>query len=704
MPQSAEQSDLEREGVAYNAAQGYGATSPATNKEPPLLFGQFSVDPGILLRVLVGVYVGLFAMRLVADIAYYATVDARFPPGLGHLYPSEKERHDSISYTRQMLVVSMFRDIIIFCIVVTLIYFQIFVKADLWLRDMASRIAENWENSSRSGIGKFLNDLCVNTWELICRLCRMCYCECCECCCEPLRRWTANHSWRELLLGSVYLCIVAACLFLVSAPFDYWMLTIDLNFGFANALHVSTSGWEQRVFWEFLSILIMGIPAKFIFLFILKFRFGWVFMWVCMVIGLLFVQFNMDIIGPLVLNMKNIFPYDIFAVGRGFPLVTTSLQKTTSLDPWISLNRIYFKDGETVFSTKDKSKGVLQLSLDTASNSWTIASKPYGTVYARTSAGGSTLNSLDSAPWRLNGDTGYIGHRSGGDLRSKVMGYAREEGINIAEIYMVDGSHKDARANAFVGGFNRHIIGLYDTLFLGDHDNDVDYPALNSIQRFLTLSDGASAIQAFMEVIQDVNAGEAKDQPALWRQKTAQSFMETKDNPNLWSSAPTRAMTDDEIIAILAHELAHPALNHLVEQTSVHMCTLLVTFAALGWAAHSPLLALSLGLTAPLLHVGACAYDLFVGPPLHFILKFGNDFLVRYNEYEADAYVAKISERYGTALQTALAKLAINTNQDPDIPYWYEALITDHPSAAHRWAHIQKVKEKKYGKDTQYAD
>jgi Zn-dependent protease with chaperone function len=684
MSQSAEQSDLERQGVVDSShpADNYGTTSQTAGKELPLLFGHFRISPGSLINFLVCFFVGVFAVHMIADIVYYATIDARFPAGLGHLYPSEEERHASVSYTRQMLAVSMLRQTVMFCVVVTLIYYQVFAKADEWVHGTASWLSSKWKNDwSQSGFGRFVHDVCVRTYEIIAYFVNMLICTCCEPCCETLRRWTANHHWWELFLGSIYLCIFAACLFLINSPFQYWMLTIDLNFGFANALSISTTGYEQKVFWEFLSILVMGIPGKFIFLAILQFRFGWLFMWSMMVMGLLFVQFNMNTLAPMILDMRNVFPYDVFGVGRSFPLVSTTVEKTTSLAPWISLNRIFFKDSGTVFSTRDKSKGPLQLALDSTQNSWTIAAAYYGTVYARTNAGGNTLESLDSQPWRLNGDTGYIGHRSGKDLRDKVLGFAKERDIHIAQIYMVDGSHKDARANAFVGGFNNSVIGLYDTLFLGDHASDApDYAALNSVQQFLTLSDGGSALQAFMRITQDVNFGEANK------------------HPELWSSAPTRAMTDDEIIAILAHELAHPALNHLVEQTFTHVGTLLATFAALGWAAHSPLLAVGLSLSAPVLHVGVCAYDMFIGPPLHSVMKFGGDFLVRHNEYEADAWVAKVSEKYGTALQTALAKLAVNTNQDPDIPYWYEMLYTDHPSAAHRWAHIENVKRQKYGK------
>merc|ERR1719217_1955508 len=305
-------------------------------------------------------------------------------------------------------------------------------------------------------------------------------------------------------------------------------------------------------------------------------------MWAMMVIALLFVQFNMTLLAPLILDMRNVFPTGVFAVGRSFPLVSTTHQRSTSLAPWISLNRIYFQDTATRYSTRDKSKGELMLAYDAPHNSWVIAADPYGTVYARVPVAGSTLESLDSQSWHINGDTGFIGRRSGKQLRDKVMGFAKERNIDIAEIYMVDGSSKDARANAFVGGFDSHVIGLYDTLFLGDHAKDVPaYPSLSSVQQFLTLTEGASAIKAFMQVIQDVNVEEAKE------------------HPEIWSSAPTQAMTDDEIIAILAHELAHPALHHLEQQTSTHVGSLLVTFAALGWAAHSPLLAVGLSLTLP---------------------------------------------------------------------------------------------------------
>jgi len=241
---------------------------------------------------------------------------------------------------------------------------------------------------------------------------------------------------------------------------------------------------------------------------------------------------------------------------------------------------------------------------------------------------------------------------------------------------MVDGSHKDARANAFVTGAGNHsIIGLYDTLFLGSRGKEATE---DDEAEEVTSSD--SLIQHVGEVMQGADV-ESEDQ----------------DHKAPRSSAPSQAMNDDEIVAILAHELAHSALKHMEMGMGVQVVTTFITFATMGWMAHSPLAAAALSLSAPLIHVGSCAYDHIVSPPLEGFMKLFTDGLTRHNEYEADAYAALISEKYGTGLQTALAKLSVNSNQDPNPPNFWEALHADHPSFANRWAHIEKTKKKAYG-------
>jgi len=410
---------------------------------------------------------------------------------------------------------------------------------------------------------------------------------------------------------------------------------------------------------------------------VLQFRFGWLAMWAGMILGMIWAQFNMATLAPIALDMRNVFPTQAFGVGRGFSLGATGVKDS----PWISLNRIYFPQaGQNQWITNDKHRGQLAANFDDKMHAWTIAGSYGKKVYAKTDGSADmNLESLSGKTWTEvdGGGSGQLGSREGQHLRDKVIAFAKQQNVDIKQIFLVDGSHIDARANAFVGGMDGSIIGLYDTLFLGDHPKI--YQSGDTRSGFFFMLNGKSGIRTLSEQVQSVDVSE-------------------EDNQEEWSSAPTQAMSDDEIVSILAHELAHVSEHHMEQSLAMQAATALVTFGALGFAAHSPLLALGLGLTAPLLWVGACTYDHLIGPPLDTTLKFFTDWHTRHGEYEADAYVARLSETYGTALQTSLAKLSVNSNQDPNYPWWYEVLHDDHPTFGHRWENIEAVKKELYSK------
>lgn len=707
--------DLEKQGLSTaHAAEQYGAIESDPKKllkddadKLPLLLGRWAVSPDQLYRVALGVYVVWFVVHRLADVAYILTVDARFPSGLGHLYPSEAQRLESVSYTRQVLLCGMLHRCLVFGVVFSIVYFQLFGRFDAWLRAGAAAVGAWWaDNAVRRCIGRSCDCCCSPVWR------------CCSVCCSPIgrclwfifgrpctwcwnfkervlygklsmdiqSRWGFRLGWRELLHGSVYLAIFGAFFFLLSAPFMYWMQSIDLKFGFANSLTVSLSNFRKQFILGFFSVLIWGIPQKFVFLAVLQYRLGWVFMWAGLIISIVYAQYNVSMIAPMLgMNLK--FPSGDFAVGRGFPLVQTGIKQV----PWISLNRLFFPDPYAVnhdqLNTNDKSKGPLSLSHE-PSGKWAITDFHPGNVltaasaniYAQTvsPASKALMEGLSEQSWTVGGPETRMGVRSGKELRDKLFGFAHNRQIGIGQIYMVDGSHKDARANAFVTGAGNHsIIGLYDTLFLGERGSDAQED--DSEDAVQTVADDHALIQHVSEVVQGVDPEEKELRPPR-------------------NSAPTQAMTDDEIVSILAHELAHSALKHMEQGMAAQVVTSFVTFATLGWMASSPLSAAALSLSAPLLHVGSCAYDHLVGPPLEGFMKLFTDGLTRHNEYEADGYAAMISEKYGTALQTSLAKLSVNSNQDPDVPFFYEWLHADHPTFAKRWAHIEKVKEQAYGK------
>jgi len=685
-------SDIERQALSQSAQQ-YGAIESSPKKgldeapdKLPLLLGRWSVAPETLYKVGFGAYVAWFALHRAIDVFYILTVDARFPEGLGHLYPSEAQRLESVSYTKQILFCSMLHRIVVFTVVVAFIHFGLFAGFDQALRSFFVGIATWWETSR---IRAFFAFILAPVWQYVLAPIGR----------TPPMAWCGsfkNHVWNgrlvtdinnrfgfplsigELLLGALYLSLLGALFFLLGSPFMYWNQWIDIKYGFANSLSVNLNNFRLRVGLACFSMIFSAIPQKFAFLAVLQYRLGWVFMWAGMFLGMIYAQHNVAMIAPM-MGLDTKFPTASFAVGRGFPLVETS----ATWAPWISLNRIFWPDkfSETlgnaapkVFYTDDKSKG--QLALRDKGGKWELSGTawfdPTLKVYAETKGGGD----MQSSSWSIGDGQTHMGLRSGKELRDKLFGFAGERHIGVGQIYMVDGSHKDARANAFVTGAGNHsIIGLYDTLFLGkrgkeaSEDDDEEIPAQSD-----------SMIQHMSEVIQDVDV--EKDD---------------RDSKAPRNSAPTQAMNDDEIVAILAHELAHSAMRHMEMGMAAQVVTSFMTFGAMGFMAHSPLAAAALSLTAPLVHVGSCAYDHVVGPTLEGVLKIFTDALTRHNEYVADEYAAKISERYATGLQTALAKLSVNSNQDPDPPHFWEALHADHPTFARRWAHIERAKISTYG-------
>lgn len=688
--------DLESSGLAAHAQQ-YGATEPGPDKlsaqDLPLFLGLYKVAPKTLYNIALGAYVAWFVVYRLADIVYIITVDARFPAGLSHLYPSEEERLASVSYTRQVLLCGFLHRCCVFTAVVTFVVLGLFGRFEAVLRSTLALIPPWWEESR-------IRACCSACWSPFSK----CGAACCvpfekcaqfSCClwCSNLRRRTSEGrlateisnrfgfplTWRELLFGALYMCLLAGGFYLISAPFMYWSGMTNLSYGFSNPLSTSGAKMRAKIVEGFFGAAFWGIPMKFLYLCILQYRRGWLFMYLSLMVLLIWAQYNIKVIAPWALGMKNPFPDDIFAVGRGFPWVPTD-QKD---DPWISLNRIYFKDPsygpESTFSTRDKSKGQLTLTQH-AAGTWTIQ-HPYSyptKVYSETvsAVANHVLEGLRAGTWSVGAGDARVGVRSGSHLRDKLYGFARDRHIGIAQIYMVDGSHKDIRANAFVAGAgNQSVVGLFDTLFLGQRNTESD-----GSSTLLKLTDGdESVVQHDGEIIQNVD-----------------TEMEKRDSEPPRNSAPTQAMGDDEIVSILAHELGHAALKHLEQGMVVQAITQLVTFATLGWMAHSPLAAAAFGLHAPILHVGAILYEHVVGLPVEGLMKFFTDALTRHNEYEADAYAALISKDYANALQTSLAKLSVNSNQDPDMPYFYEILHTDHPAFSRRWAHIEATKKEAY--------
>lgn len=132
--------DIERQGIAITqSAEQYGATDSKkvtndTAEKLPLLLGRWTVAPDQICRIGFAVFVAWFVIHRTADFFYILSIDGRFPEGLGHLYPSEAQRVETVSYTRQVLLLGLCHRCLVFGAVVAMAYFQLFARFDDALR------------------------------------------------------------------------------------------------------------------------------------------------------------------------------------------------------------------------------------------------------------------------------------------------------------------------------------------------------------------------------------------------------------------------------------------------------------------------------------------------------------------------------------------------------------------------------------------
>lgn len=615
------------------------------NQQTVMFLGYFSISKEGILRALLYTYAIFFAVHRVADLTYLATVDAKFPKGLEYLYNSDAQRKTVVSYIRQTILCAMLHETANFCVVMVLVFSGTLVKTDNLLAQMLSSASRTLEPCLR----------------------RLTCCDtllCCPC------RWaqTERMSWSDLFRGAVFLQLFTIMFFMVNVPFKIWFYKINVNFGFVNTLTLPYEAFTLALIEKFKALPTSGWIMVCLKLAFLKCRYGWLLLWGSLMLAVGVLQYHPTEAIKIEFSVLQTFP-NIFGVGTGFPLIQ-SKQKDA---PWFSANRIYYRNdtSDNVYETRDGSKGSLTLLNERGRG---LALKGANETVAHSKGG------FEDQDWVVNGRSApaaRIGFRKGKHLRDELLGLARERKIGIDQVIMIDGSSADTRANAFVAGAgDARVVGLYDTLFLGDG------PSKEAAENPVSLVRGAEGevdVDHMEEEITGVDVTEEGD-----------------DSRPLWHRDTTQPMSDAEVLAILGHELGHSDMRH-VEMTMGRMTlSTFISFAVWGWMAQSPLVAGAFSLVAPCVHGGVFIFDHIGGPPLEGILKLFTDAATRRQEYQADEYSARISEAYATSLQTSLANLALGSNQDPDTPFYYEVLHDSHPSVAKRWAAVEEVKRKFY--------
>lgn len=195
-----------------------------------------------------------------------------------------------------------------------------------------------------------------------------------------------------------------------------------------------------------------------------------------------------------------------------------------------------------------------------------------------------------------------------GDLRDKIMSLSKKFDFELNQVYVIDGSKRSTKANAYFSGFgSKKRIVLYDTLI--------------------------------------------------------------KD------------LTEDEIVAVLAHEIGHYKKKHVLVNMLVSILLTGVMLYVFSWALQSDLLAQSLGIEHINFHIGLVVFSLLY-QPISEITGVAINYISRKFEFQADNFAKQLSSAQDliSALKKLSAKSLSNLNPDE----LYEFVYYSHPNLSKR--------------------
>jgi len=154
-----------------------------------------------------------------------------------------------------------------------------------------------------------------------------------------------------------------------------------------------------------------------------------------------------------------------------------------------------------------------------------------------------------------------------------------------------------------------------------------------------------------------------------------------------------KQVNNEEIIAVLSHELGHWAKWHTVLGFIITQVHLFVLFFLFGFVINEEQLYTSFGFSRPQIAVGLLLFMNNMWSPIEKFLVFLMNIFSRHNEFQADSYATSLG--YGQQLQLALVKLHIENlgtlNPDP----LYSAFHYSHPPLIERLSAISDEVKKR---------
>ncbi|XP_020689270.1 CAAX prenyl protease 1 homolog isoform X1 [Dendrobium catenatum] len=160
----------------------------------------------------------------------------------------------------------------------------------------------------------------------------------------------------------------------------------------------------------------------------------------------------------------------------------------------------------------------------------------------------------------------------------------------------------------------------------------------------------------------------------------------------LYDTLIQQCKNEDEVVAVIAHELGHWKLNHTVFSFIAVQIITFLQFGGYTLVRNSKELFQSFGFDTQPVLIGLLIFQHTVIPIQH-IVSFGLNLVSRAFEFQADAFAKKLG--YGKLLRAGLIKLQEENLSTMNTDPWYSAYHYSHPPLVERLAALEDLESKK---------
>ncbi|ESO88920.1 hypothetical protein LOTGIDRAFT_209825 [Lottia gigantea] len=238
-----------------------------------------------------------------------------------------------------------------------------------------------------------------------------------------------------------------------------------------------------------------------------------------------------------------------------------------------------------------------------------------------------------------------------GDLRSKIEELAASINFPLKKLYVVDGSKRSSHSNAYFYGFykNKRIV-LFDTLLQ-------DYVAPK-----------------------DDKKDDKTDNDEEQKKNEEEEGKEEESNEE--KKKKKQGCNNEEVLAVLSHELGHWKLNHNLKNLVIGQINTFLCFMMFALLMNRKELFTAFGFTTQPTLIGLLIIFQFIFSPYNEVLSFCMTALSRKFEFQADDF-AKTLHR-ANKLKSALIKLNKDNLGFPISDWLYSTWHFSHPPLIER--------------------